>query len=261
MSDKDRIAELERLLEEVTRKSERLREEEQRKHERLLEEDRRKDQKSTLSEYLYNCHFHIYLKLRLPPPGHGLPVPATPVDGKFYPKRLLPWRTFAHQRELRFNDLRAACAQERRFLSELDTKIIGRLFEGNIAEYISDLWNFERFAIEQPVGKILAPIWHDKGLRGRYPFADIRVKSAGEMPGFGEHIIARETRPFGFGIQTSLDGSEHYAFVFDYQHDYVLSMEHLQEALQMETLFEDVNTRVLSKSDTRQGNAQEAWQE
>lgn len=75
MSDKDRIAELERLLEEVTRKSERLREEEQRKHEMLLEEDRRKDQKSTLSEYLYNCHFHIYLKLRLPPPCHGFPCP------------------------------------------------------------------------------------------------------------------------------------------------------------------------------------------
>lgn len=73
------------------------------------------------------------------------------------------------------------------------------------------------------------------------------------MPGFGEHIIARETRPYGFGIQKSLDGSEHYAFV--------LSVEHLQEALQMETLFVDVNTRVMSKSDTRQGNAQEAWQE
>ncbi|KAH0593234.1 hypothetical protein MHUMG1_08956 [Metarhizium humberi] len=175
MSDKDRVAELERLLEEVTRK-----------HERFREEDRRKDQKSTLSECLYNCHFHIYVKLRLPPPGHGLPVPTTPVD---------------------------------------------------------DLWNFERFAIEQPVGKILAPIWDDKGLRGRYPFADIRVKSVGEMPGFGEHIIARETRPYGFGIQTSLDGSEHYAFVFDYQHEYVLSVEHLQEAHQMETLFEDVNTR------------------
>ncbi|KAF5139120.1 hypothetical protein E5D57_002910 [Metarhizium anisopliae] len=227
----------------------------------LLEEDRRKDQKSTLPEYLYSCHFHIYLKLRLPPPGHGLPVPTTPVDGKFYPKRLLPWRTFAHQRELRFNDLRAACAQERRFLSELDTKVIGRLFEENIAEYISDLWNFERFAIEQPVGNILTPIWDDKELRGRYLFADIRVKSVGEMPGFGEHIIARDTRPYGFGVQTSLDGSEHYAFVFDYQHDYVWSVEHLQEALQMETLFEDVNTRVMSKSDTRQGNAQEAWQE
>lgn len=81
------------------------------------------------------------------------------------------------------------------------------------------------------------------------------------MPGFGEHIIARETRPFGFGIQTSLDGSEHDAFVFDYQHDYVLSVEHFEEALQMETLFEDVNTRVMSKSDTKQGNAQEVWQE
>ncbi|KID94016.1 hypothetical protein MAJ_10010, partial [Metarhizium majus ARSEF 297] len=81
------------------------------------------------------------------------------------------------------------------------------------------------------------------------------------MPGPGEHIIARETRPYGFGIQTSLDGSEHYAFVFDYQHDDVLPVEHPQEALQMETLFEDVNTRVMSKSDTRQGNAQEAWQE
>ncbi|KID94017.1 hypothetical protein MAJ_10011, partial [Metarhizium majus ARSEF 297] len=108
MSDKDRIAELERLLEEVTRKNEkmreeireneRLREEEQRQHEswleedrrknqeftepeRSLEEDRRKNQKSTLSEYLYNCHFHIYLKLRLPPPCPGLPVPLSTILG------------------------------------------------------------------------------------------------------------------------------------------------------------------------------------
>lgn len=49
-------------------------------------EECRKNQKTTLSEYLYNCHFDLYRKLRLAQALKSSTGLVTSVDSRYYPR-------------------------------------------------------------------------------------------------------------------------------------------------------------------------------
>src|SRR4051794_29948015 len=70
------------------------------------EAERRKNQRTTLEEYLYNCHFHLYKKLALADKSKSS-TGFTKVEGKCYPKWLRPWNSFTNtQRQDHFEAIR-----------------------------------------------------------------------------------------------------------------------------------------------------------
>ncbi|KAM3547725.1 hypothetical protein ARSEF4850_009843, partial [Beauveria asiatica] len=74
--------------------------------------ERRKNQRTTLPEYLYNCHFDLYQKLRLAGPSESSTGLATSVDGKYYPRWLRPWHAFTDsQRQEHFDDIIRICGE------------------------------------------------------------------------------------------------------------------------------------------------------
>ncbi|EJP62048.1 uncharacterized protein BBA_08972 [Beauveria bassiana ARSEF 2860] len=126
----EKIRELERQLQQAKAREEearareeearareeeaRAREEEARAREenerREKEKEKLKNQKTTLAEYLHNCHFDIYQKLRLAGASESSTGLATSVDGKYYPKWLRPWTEFsANHRQEHFNDIIRVC--------------------------------------------------------------------------------------------------------------------------------------------------------
>ncbi|KAM3547650.1 hypothetical protein ARSEF4850_009890, partial [Beauveria asiatica] len=83
------------------------------------ENERRKNQRTTLAEYLYNCHFDLYQKLRLAGPSESSTGLATSVDGKYYPRWLRPWHAFTDsQRQEHFDDIIRICGERRLFQQE-----------------------------------------------------------------------------------------------------------------------------------------------
>ncbi|KAM3549486.1 hypothetical protein ARSEF4850_008824, partial [Beauveria asiatica] len=81
--------------------------------------ERRKSQRTTLAEYLYNCHFDLYQKLRLAGPSESSTGLATSVDGKYYPRWLRPWHAFTDsQRQEHFDDIIRICGERRLFQQE-----------------------------------------------------------------------------------------------------------------------------------------------
>ncbi|KAM3560556.1 hypothetical protein ARSEF4850_003599 [Beauveria asiatica] len=128
----ERIRELERQLQQAkTREEEaKAREEEAKAREenerREKEKDKLKNQKTTLTEYLHNCHFDIYQKLRLAGASESSTGLATSVDGKYYPKWLRPWTDFsAHHRQEHLNDIIRICGEGRVFHQKSTTVDIG----------------------------------------------------------------------------------------------------------------------------------------
>ncbi|KAM3497190.1 hypothetical protein MY10362_009449 [Beauveria mimosiformis] len=91
-----RIRELERQLQQERREKEeaRAREEYERREKEEAkareEDERRKNQKTTVTEYLHNCHFHLYQNLKLADASKSSTGLVTSVDGRFYPRWLRP---------------------------------------------------------------------------------------------------------------------------------------------------------------------------
>jgi hypothetical protein len=97
----DHLREIERLQ----RENEELRREKEEAKARE-EAERRKNQRTTLEEYLYNCHFHLYKKLALADKSKSS-TGFTKVKGKYYPKWLCPWTSFTNtQRQDHFGVIR-----------------------------------------------------------------------------------------------------------------------------------------------------------
>ncbi|KAH6955977.1 hypothetical protein BKA56DRAFT_435795, partial [Ilyonectria sp. MPI-CAGE-AT-0026] len=89
------------------------------------EAERRKNQRTTLEEYLYNCHFHLYKKLALADKSKSS-TGFTKVEGKYYPKWLRPWTSFTNtQRQDHFEAIRRVCGKRRLFHQESTTRDLG----------------------------------------------------------------------------------------------------------------------------------------
>src|SRR6478609_6105662 len=99
MSDQD-LARLEREIERLRQEKEierrekeaaQAREEAERREKEALA---RKNRLTTLNEYLRNCHIHLQQNFKLADESL-FTTGYTQVDGKVYPKRILPWTEFA----------------------------------------------------------------------------------------------------------------------------------------------------------------------
>ncbi|XP_044715978.1 ATP-dependent DNA helicase PIF1 [Hirsutella rhossiliensis] len=142
------IEKLQRLLKKARREKEEA---------KAREEEAKK---TTLEEYLYNCHFHLYTKLGFADKSKSSTGLATRVDNKYYPKWLRPWNTFAsYQRHQHFDEIRRVCGA---------TVSYDPAGNENAVEY------FEKIAVEVPVREILAPVWDQEGSHGEHRITMLR---------------------------------------------------------------------------------------
>ncbi|EJP61042.1 metalloprotease-like protein [Beauveria bassiana ARSEF 2860] len=221
---------------------------EKEKERREKETERRKNQKTTLAEYLYNCHFDLYQKLRLAGPSESSTGLATSVDGKYYPRWLRPWHAFTDsQRREHFDDIIRICGEKRLFQQESTTRDNGINFERKKAGYENAIDHFEKTAVEDPTWMILEPVWADRGLRQKYQTTDLTfINGIRNFKDLNEDIGAEtktgrgKQQPDGGGIRTGIDENESPAFMYDYKAAHKFAVEDLDAALEKETLFMDV---------------------
>ncbi|KAM3547490.1 hypothetical protein ARSEF4850_009996, partial [Beauveria asiatica] len=226
------------------------------------EDERRKTQKTTLTEYLHNCHFHLYQNLKLADPSKSSTGRATSVDGRFYPRWLRPWKTDTErQHQQQFEEIRGIYGEERLFHEQSITINIGKSLIRRKAGNEKAVEYFEKSAVEEPTWNILEPIWKRKQLRQRYQCADLRFTD--NVRDFRDEsddtqatmitpaITRPKLKPDGGGIRKDLHGKESVAFVYDYKAAHKFSVKHLEAALAKETLFMDVHEWVLREQCTR----------
>ncbi|KAH8715381.1 hypothetical protein HC256_004207 [Beauveria bassiana] len=221
---------------------------EKEKERREKETERRKNRKTTLAEYLYNCHFDLYQKLRLAGPSESSTGLATSVDGKYYPRWLRPWHAFTDsQRQEHFDDIIRICGERRLFQQESTTRDNGINFERKKAGYENAIDHFEKTAVEDPTWMILEPVWADRELRQKYQITDLTfINGIRNFSDLNEDIGAEikigrgKQQPDGGGIRTGIDENESPAFMYDYKAAHKFAVEDLEAALEKETLFTDV---------------------
>ncbi|KAG7414983.1 hypothetical protein FoTM2_017293 [Fusarium oxysporum f. sp. vasinfectum] len=282
----DHLREIERLQrenEELRREKEeaKAREEAERREKEEAkareEAERRKNQRTTLEEYLYNCHFHLYKKLALADKSKSS-TGFTKVEGKYYPKWLRPWTSFTNtQRQDHFEAIRRVCGERRLFHQESTTRDLGTTIHRKRAGNENAVDHFEKLAVEDPVWEILRLVWDDEelckeyrcmGLRFSNNIRDFTQPSGGVL--VGEEDLSEErperrrrtgpnkrvaseqrvkppsTKPDGAGVRTRLGGDESLAFVYDYKAAHKVALECLKPAVAKETLFMEVMERINS---------------
>ncbi|KAH7116363.1 hypothetical protein EDB81DRAFT_701959 [Dactylonectria macrodidyma] len=241
------------------------------------EAERRKNQRTTLEEYLYNCHFLLYKKLALADKSKSS-TGFTKVEGKYYPKWLRPWTSFTNaQRQLHFEAIKRVCGERRLFHQESTTRDLGTTIHRKRAGNENAVDHFEKLAVEDPVWEILRPVWDDEelckeyrcmGLRFSNNIRDFTQPSDGVLVGeedLSEERLERRrrtgpnkrvaseqrvkpppTKPDGAGVRTRLGGDESLAFVYDYKAAHKVALECLKPAVAKETLFMEVMERINS---------------
>ncbi|KAM3496997.1 hypothetical protein MY10362_009634 [Beauveria mimosiformis] len=238
------------------------------------EEQRRMNQRATLGEYLYNCHFDIYQKLGLASPSHCVTGLAPSVDGKYYPKWLRPWRAFTDgQRQEHFNDVMRINGERRLFHQESTTRDVGERFTRSKADYKSEIRYFEYVAVECPVQNILDPLWADERMRRKYQVTDLSfssgIRNFDDLDDDFNHKLDQgdewqletgrgKQQPDGGGIRTDLDGNKSVAFVYDQQAPHKIAVDCLKAALAKETLFVDVQKLAHAEQGIPDSKTQEA---
>ncbi|KAG5749606.1 hypothetical protein H9Q70_007735 [Fusarium xylarioides] len=249
-----------------------------------IEEERRKNQKTTLEEFLYNCHFHLYKKLTLADKSKESKG-FTKVEGKYYPKWLRPWTSFTNaQRQYHFEAIRRVCGERRLFYPESLTRYQGATIHRKPAGNKNAVNHFEKVAVEDPVWEILRPVWDEEELCKEYRCTELQFsndnwdfapQSHGSLVGeedmdeerperrrrtgpnkrvaSEQRVKPPPTKPDGAGVRTHLGGDESLAFAYDYKAAHKVPLEYLKAAVAKETLFMEVMKRInsnKSRSDT-----------
>jgi hypothetical protein len=248
------------------------------------EAERRKNQRTTLEEYLSNCHFGLYKKLGLADKSKSS-TGFTKVEGKYYPKWLRPWTSFTNtQRRHHFEAIRTVCGKRRLFHQESATRDLGTTIYRKRAGNENAVDHFEKLAVEDPVWEILRPVLDEEELRKEYRCIGLRFsnnirdftqpsdgnKVGEEDPsderqerrrrtGPNKRVASEQrvkpppTKPDGAGVRTRLGGDESLAFVYDYKAAHKVALEYLKPAIAKEKLFMEVMERInsnKSRSDT-----------
>ncbi|KAK3371433.1 hypothetical protein B0T24DRAFT_629017 [Lasiosphaeria ovina] len=254
---------------------------ERQEKERLYLENRR----TTLYEYLGNCHSLLYNSLRLADASISS-TGFTNVLGKYYPKQLRLWTEFETVLlPQHFGFMSRICGEKQRFHQKSTTMDLGAGIARRVAGNESAIeYFFEKLAVEEPVLEIVGVLATDEEARVAYDFTRLRftenfreVTQASNWSGMIEgetseggserrrqagpnKRLAPEQKhkhptiqPDGIGLRTRTDGSQTQAFVYDYKAAHKVATEHLRSAVAKEHLFHEVVTRVnciISSRDT-----------
>jgi len=154
---------------------------EQEERARKAENDRKRVQdenrETTLAEYLYNCHFHLYTKLGLADKSKSS-TGFTKVEGKYYPRWLRPWDNFASAlRQRHFEVIRRVCGERRLFYQDSTTRNQGTTISRKLAGTENTISRFETLAVEDPVWEIISSLGDEEGIRTEYQFTGFQFSN------------------------------------------------------------------------------------
>ncbi|KAI8691492.1 hypothetical protein NCS56_00142100 [Fusarium sp. Ph1] len=282
MTDPEELLSLKQQLKEAKAREEAAKAREQaeryKKEEAQAREqaERRKNQKTTLEEYLHNCHFYLYKQLGLADKSKSS-TGFTKVEGKYYPKWLRPWTSFTDtQRQHHFEAIRRVCGNRRLFHQESTTRDLGTTIHRRRAGNENAIDHFEKVAVEDSVQEIMRLLWEEKETREEYRCTELRFsnnirdftqQSDGDpateelserrherrrRTGPNKRVASEQrvkpppTRPDGAGVCTRLGGDESLAFVYDYKAAHKVASEYLKPAVANEKLFMEVIGRANS---------------
>ncbi|KAJ4200320.1 hypothetical protein NW759_015897 [Fusarium solani] len=276
MTDPEEVLRLRQQLEEAKAReqAERREKEEARAREQA---ERRKNQKTTLEEYLHNCHFYLYKQLGLADKSKSS-TGFTKVEGKYYPKWLRPWTSFTNtQRQHHFEAIRTVCGNRRLFHQESTTKDLGTTIHRKRAGNENTVDHFKKLAMEDPIWEILRTLWEEEEMRKEYQCTELRFSNnirdftqpsdsdpaREEEPSEERHERRRRTgpnkrvaskqrvkppptKPDRASVRTRLGGDKSLAFVYDYKAAHKVALEYLKPAVANEKLFMEVIERANS---------------
>ncbi|KAG5984189.1 hypothetical protein E4U55_005802 [Claviceps digitariae] len=170
----ERSKRLAREKQESDERSKRLAREKQELDERS-ERFAREYQQATFEEFHWNCHVHVYTKLRLGSESNcttGL----TWVDGRFYPRRIQPWSTSERNSHYQhFEVARLACGDKRLFPSKAFSQTSGENISLREATTEKAVVLFEKVATEDAILRIFKYLQTLPEIRAKYGFDDIQL--------------------------------------------------------------------------------------
>ncbi len=140
------IEQLQRRLQEAEARAEQL--------QGQLREAEKRTEKTTLEEYLRDCHNHVFKALRIADKDVSSAGRATKVDDKRYPMWLRPWNDFAHLQQDHFDRIQRAFGDRRLFPESIAIRYRAKIASRRPAAVEKDIDRFENAAVELPVEEI-----------------------------------------------------------------------------------------------------------
>ncbi|KAI0111479.1 hypothetical protein F4814DRAFT_356430 [Daldinia grandis] len=272
------IREIERLRHELEQAKEqaKVREEQAKVREeqaKVREEQLRLQvQETTLGEYLYDCHFHIFKALRIADKSMSSTGRATRVDGKHYPMWLRPWNDFTGIQRYHFDEINRAFGDKRLFPPSTATRDKAAEACRKPVANEKNIDTFENIARESPVWRIFQKLIKvEPGICQTFNFTELQFSNnnrelrqeadtgdserSQDMQGrqrrsrqskrvMSERKVQPPSYPDGLGLRKRLGGDENLAFVYDYKAAHKFRVEDLKPALVKEKLFMEVIRRV-----------------
>jgi len=202
-------------------------------------------QKTTLSQYLTECHYTLSLALTMAAPS-ALSRGLTRIDGRLYPQRLRKW-DFDCQTE-HLDVIRRVCGARSLFSPTIHLSYLAKSLVYNLRdEQMVRL--FDRVAVVDRVQAILDVLAADEAVRRKYKFSQLVVQDFDpRVPG----SLTRSRIPDSRYVRTARDGrSRSLALIYEYKAAHKLSTTHLQVALANKNLFREVLKRWPAESSTR----------
>ena len=244
---------------------------------REKEELRRQVEKTTLEEYLRDCHLYLFKSLQIADESISSTGRSTKVDGKYYPLWLRPWEDFTATQREHFDKIKSVCGNSRLFHQSIATRAMDTRACPDPVSYEKEIEPFEKVAIEAPVRDIFGRLKDDPDIRKEFNFVNLQfsvnhrrlrqqskidLSGGDEDPSEEVQQRPRRTRPNkrlatkqnvktssaypdGWGNRIYPKG-EYIAFVYDYKAAHKLKVEDLKQALAKEKLFMEAIHRTCS---------------
>ncbi|CAH0046111.1 unnamed protein product [Clonostachys solani] len=270
-----RIAQLEQTNEQLEKTNEQL----EKTNERL-EQDNELQQNTTLSQYLDNCHHHLFASLTVRPDISGTSV--TKVDGKYYPSSLSAWGDFARLQQHQFELLEGALKDERLFPSYIGVREMQRRACETPVANEDDIKPFEHIAVEGPVMDIIRALcakadsnsrvaalhtsrisFANHSLSIHIPVDEVIQSTTREKqrrntsPTKRVAIEPKEIRPDRRCLREDTEGNRSIAFVVEYKAAHKLQINQVRRGLNEHLFSRAIKRRLSGKSRTDDNQALE----
>ena len=253
------------------------REEQERREKEQLE---RQIQKTTLEDYLLDCHLYLFKALHIADTSLSSTGRATNVDGKYYPLWLHPWENFTNHHRDHFDKIKDICGRKQLFSQSIATRDKTQDACINPAAYERNIESFSRIAVEVPASRIFQRlVEEDVGICQEFNLSKLQFscnhrelkQASGSDQAMGnknarvgvqkrprrsgpnkrvtsdQHIKTSEpAHPDGYGMRTYPEGNKDAAFIYDYKAAHKLTTQDLHQALAKEKLFMEVTERICS---------------
>ncbi|KAF5023802.1 hypothetical protein F66182_4158 [Fusarium sp. NRRL 66182] len=248
-----------------------------------LEQENQLQQSTDLTQYLKNCHRHLFQTLTVRPNASSTSV--TKVNGKYYPLRLRPWTEFTALQQHQFRILQEVLGDEQAFPSYVGVREMERRACETPVASEEDIKPFEHIAVEGPVMDIFRalcarPEQHPTIASlnlSRISFANHSISldliADGAARSIAKEFVggqrrnpsptkrvaaeSQEIRPDRRCLRQDTEGNRAIAFVVEYKAAHQLQTKQVQRGLDEHLMMSVVKRRLSTRSTSDKAQANE----